>query len=154
MQEQRFPVESDAVRLVLGFLNERQRLRFLATSKALAPWRQKRRDAASDALTQLQAQGALWFRTKKMHPDGNATLFHNYSIQRCRDDAGLLLLRTSWHSTMSDGTTHHHDFMYRHFSPWAFAFVCIDKQKKEADLRIDHDDDVFATLSAVSARAF
>jgi hypothetical protein len=144
------PVESDVViRIVLGFLTERKRLRFLTTSKALAPWLEKCRDAASDALTPLQERRALWFCTQKMHPDGNA--YYNYTIQRCRDYAGLLLLCTSWHSTMSDGTSHHHDFVYRHFAPWAFAFVCIEG---EADRRIDHDDDVFATLSAMSARVF
>jgi hypothetical protein len=74
-------VESDVViRLVLGFLTERKRLRFLTTSKALAPWLQKRRDAASDALTQLKKRRALWFHTQKMHPNGRVTHHYEHSI--------------------------------------------------------------------------
>ena len=146
-----FLVESDVIRLVLGFLDERHRLRFLATSKIFAPWLQKRRDVASNALAQLQARGALWVRTR-MLPDSNNIVFHNFTIQRCLDDAGLLLLRTSWHSTMPDGTSNHYAYTYHHYAPWAFALVCIDRP--EADRRIDENDDKSATLRAVSARVF
>jgi hypothetical protein len=50
-----------------------------------------------------------------------------------------------------NGVMHHHDPFDRHFSPWASAFVCTDED--EDDRRVD-DDDAFATLSAVSERAF
>ena len=153
-----FPIASDVVRLILSFLNERQRLRFLVTSKTLAPWLHQRREAANCAFEQLKEQKKLWIRTKRLHP--RCTHYFDHSISFSPEYAGLLLVRTSWHTTMWNGITYHHDFRYRHFAPWARAFVCAETPKEnslceaEADTVVDDDHETWYTLCAVSRRAF
>ena len=158
---QHFPVESDVVRLVLGFLNERQRLRFLGASKTLAPWLEKRRDAARDALKRLEAQKSpilhqLLFRIKTPH-DGRC---YTHFVRPSPTDTGLLLVRTSWSTAMADGITYLHDFADLSFSPWASAFVCTDAPKvnplceDEADRRVEGDDEAYGAFGAASVRVF
>ena len=154
-----FPIASDVVRLILGFLNERQRLRFLVTSKTLAgQWLEQRSAAARDAFKQLEAQDNLWISAETKHP--RCTYFFEHSIELCPKYAGLLHIHTEVQSIMWTGASRFHDSFSRHFAPWASAFVCTDTPEEnplceaEEDTVVDDGHESLRTLCAVSQRAF
>ena len=129
----------DIIRLVFGYLNERDRLRFMAASKMFTHWLIERRLAAHYTLDRLvgvkQSNGYTCFETVDQRD--LFVCYKTHYVCLFPDDKGLLHVYTSWTDVTRSGIELDSGVFNRYFSPWVSTFVY---SKKHDDFCIKEDD--------------
>ena len=120
----------DTMRIVFNYLNERDRVRFLVTTKTLTHWLLFRRQVAHDTLVRLREElPALCFSHKEKRE--KSTIYHKYTVRLYRGDIdvyeypdlGLMKICDSSKVNMWSGNTYDGDDLVRFFAPWMSRFV-------------------------------
>ena len=150
----RFPLGSDdTIRIVFSYLNERDRLRFLVTTKALGHWLTERRQAACDTLKRLvgikEQSGHTYFYTKDAH--ARFICYKTHYVSLFPDDKGLLSVSTTWYNVMRSGTGFDGGSSDLYFSPWVSAFVYAKEINDFHNVEDDENDSVWNRLYNASS---
>jgi len=114
------------------FLEERERLHLMITSKRFAPLLKERLAVAKEALESLRAKfPKLFFLHNDCCSVTGWNYYHSYSVRLYRGDPdvgvpgdlGLLCITDNTHGYSSNGIRFNQDPIELIFSPWACAFV-------------------------------